>query len=169
MTSTKPGKEAPKTGEIVTPAGPKISQTLATFAQMASMLPQADEGDGAEAIVAQILSAATIEDLDAPWRAEEGKALIGKPISIVGAKARKSDYADGLGVFLVVDAVNLETGEATIFTTGSVSVVAQIVKAFCMDALPFNAMLCQSARPTKDGYYPLHLEVLKQSPGKAPF
>lgn len=138
-------------------------QQLDQFRDMARMLPAAD-GDGAARIVAQLLAADDLLALNKPWGSDSSAELAGKMLEIRGATYRESDFTDGLGVFLVVDAVDLNTGEPIVFTTGSSSVVAQIVAAHARGWLPAVARLVKSERPTTNGYYPLHLEF--QAPAR---
>lgn len=133
---------------------------IARFAEMVGLLPAAEDTEGgAERIIEAILNAKTWEDLDAPWRARGGEAYLGKPQRIERVTTRPSDYAKGLGVYVVVEAVDLSNGEAITWTTGSISIVAQLVKAYCVGGLPLFATIRQAERPTADGYYPQHLEV----------
>jgi len=53
----------------------------------------------------------------------------------------------------------MDNDEEIVWTTGSVSVVAQLVKAFMLGALPLYATIRKAERPTANGYYPQHLEV----------
>jgi hypothetical protein len=133
--------------------------TLAQFADMARVLPTAEE-DASMSIVAQILQATTVEELDAPWRDTDGEALIGVTFEAQSVTLHQSDYTEGLGVFLRVEGVRLDNGEVVSFSTGSVSTVAQLVRAFTLNAFPFVAEIVKADRPTKKGYFPLHLKIV---------
>lgn len=153
------------------PAGEVVRSQRATevqrrFADMAMMLPQAD-GDGSARIVEALLDAADPFSLNTPWETESSKDLDGAVLVIEDLTAQRSDFADGLGVFLVVHAVTKRTGEPVTFTTGAVSVVAQLVRAYVMGWLPMLVEVVKSERPTKDGYYPIHLRVIEAATGKA--
>lgn len=128
------------------------------FADMARIVPEA-EGDGGMSIVEAVLEAADLSALDAAWNGRGSDTLVNIPMTINEIRRSTSDYADGLGVFLVVRAVRLDTGEPLTFTTGSVSIVAQLVKAHISGWLPFNAVIVKAAKPSSNGYFPLHLEV----------
>lgn len=147
-----------------TPAVPVAEETLPAtvreqFAQMALMLPRVQDDAGADEIVRQILAATSWDDLDAPWEGIKGEELVGVPLKIESAQVYPSDFADGLGVYLRVDAFRLDTGEKVNFSTGSVSIVAQIVKAYVEGWLPLFGKIVQSERPTEKGYFPQHLVV----------
>lgn len=134
------------------------SPTVAAFAQLARTLP-ATGGDGGEAIIAAILNADSVTDLDAPWSGVAGKALLNTPIEVHEVSVAESDYADGLGVFLVVKGYKLADGTEFTFTTGSISVVAQLVKAYAAGWMPLRCRLVESDRPSKNGYHPQHLVI----------
>jgi hypothetical protein len=132
------------------------------FAEMALMLPKAEEADAAEAadkIIAQIMGASSWNELDAPWSARGIEPFIDHPLRFDSAKVRPSDYADGLGIYLVCDVADMSTGELAQVTVGSVSIVAQLVRAWTLGAFPLFATPRKAAKPSKAGYYPLHLEV----------
>lgn len=132
--------------------------TIAMFAQMAMAVPDA-EGSGSENIVLAILGAKSWDDLDDPWKSNKTDTLIGHTLCIKEIMRRPSSFADGLGIFLVVRGKDMDQDEDITFTTGSVSVVAQLVKAFLLNAFPLYCVLRQSERPTERGYYPHHLEM----------
>jgi hypothetical protein len=137
-------------------------ETLRQFADMARVLPTAEE-DASMSIVAQILQATTVQELDAPWNDTDGEALIGVTFEAQAVTVHQSDYADGLGVFLRVEGVRLDNGEVISFSTGSVSTVAQLVRAYVIKAFPFVCEIVKAERPTKKGYFPLHLKIVAGS------
>ena len=132
------------------------------FASMAMMLPET-ESDGGASIITAILSSKDVHELDATWGTKDPDKLVGDNLTILGATRSLSDFKDGLGVFLVVEAVLERTGETVTFTTGSMGIVAQIVRAAALDAFPLRAMIQRADKPTADGYYPQHLKILDQA------
>lgn len=136
---------------------------LAQFSQMAVMLPET-ESDGGASIIEQVLGAVDVQDLDAPWDAKDPDALLDKWIIVTEVTRSISDYADGLGVFLVITSVDDDSGEEFVWTSGSMGVVAQLVRAYTMDWLPCRCRLVKAERKTKSGYDTYHLEVSKQQP-----
>lgn len=150
--------EKAATGEIVLSAN--AIAVREQFQTMAMTLPPLDD-DGALGIVAQIMNASSVEDLDSAWDTVEAEELLGVKQIITNARYAMSDYEDGLGIFLVIDAINVATGEAFIWTTGSVSVVAQIVKAHHAGWFPLACILQQAKKPTKDGNFPQHLAIYR--------
>lgn len=154
--------EVERAADTLNALTPEVRQR---FLDMVNLLPRG-ESDGGAGIIASLIEAGSPEALNAPWEADSTKSLVGKVVQINGVKVRDSDYTEGLGVFLVVEAVNLTTGEAMVFTTGAGSVVSQLVIAHAQGWMPLVAEIVQSSKPTKDGYYPIHLRVIESKGGK---
>lgn len=148
-----PGSEA--TAPTVIPAA-----TAAVYDSLLEAIPLSG-GDGMDGILRALAEATDFEDLDAPWRTEGMESLLNQPLAIRGLRRVESDYAGGLSWFLVVDAVVIATGELVTFTTGAVSVVAQLAKAWSLGVIPgLRVIPRQSDRPSANGYYPQHLEIV---------
>lgn len=136
-------------------------ETVAAFAAMAIDIPEAG-GDGFDSLLAQIINAEDASDLDAPWRSDGLTAYLGAPLRIDALRRMASEYDGGLPFFLIVEAANLQTGERITLTTGAVSVVAQLVKAWSLGAIPgWRVIPRQADRPSSSGYYPQHLEPFR--------
>ncbi len=134
-------------------------EVVAQFASMAMAIPDA-EGSGSERILLAILQAESWDELDAPWSTEKAEAMYNIEQDVYEIMRRPSSYAGGLGMFLVVRAREAVNGRELVWTTGSISVVAQLVKAYLLGALPLRVILTRSDRPTENGYYPQHLQVI---------
>jgi len=139
---------------------------LREFAQMVNLLPQSDPNDAMLSIVAQIAGADDPTALDSPWLTDDVEQLIGVWIDVQSVKAMPSTYAGGLSVFLVVTAARPDTGELVTFTTGSVSIVAQLVKAFAAGWLPLPCKIVRASRESSNGYFPMHLEINRPELGR---
>lgn len=129
-------------------SGPAIR----AYEAMLADVPEAS-GSGYEAIAAQLAQAQSLADLEAPWRTEGGQKYLDQWLTITGIRKVPSDYAGGLGWFLVVDAATIPDGERVSFTTGSVNVVAQLVRAHALDLFPLQAKLV-NLRSNKPGQNP---------------
>ena len=137
------------------------NQAIEAFAAMAASIPEAGDG-GFEGILAQLLTTTDAYALDAPWRSDGLTELLGARLRIDGLRRMESEYDSGLPFFLIVQAANLETGELVTLTTGAVSVVAQLTKAWDLGLIPgWRVIPRQADRPSKSGYYPQHLEVMR--------
>lgn len=148
-----------KQGEMVQAPGNPPAEVIGRLVDMAKLIPDGSQDTGLTALLAQVERAGSAEELSAAWDTTGGEALIGKRLRIMSLKRLQSDFADGLGLFLVVTAVDTKTGEVVTFTTGSVAIVAQLIVANARNWLPIEAEVVKSDRPTPDGYYPQHLHV----------
>lgn len=135
------------------------AQLLAQFAEMAVMIP-ADDGSGAERIMAKILSAETWDQLDEPWNASSIDDIAGKTMHITKVTRSPSTIAGGLGIFLVVHLQDPKSGKEYVKTTGSISVVAQLARAYALGISALTVQWLKAERPTPGGYYPQHLRIL---------
>lgn len=151
-------------GEVVPiDGGPAIlpPAVVEAYESMITDVPEAG-GDGFASILAALAGATDVADLDAPWRSQGLGDLVNVPLRIMGIRRMPSDYPGGLPWFLVADGAVLGTGERVTFTTGAVSVVAQLVKAHQLGAFPLDVIPRQSERPSANGYFPQHLEVVRK-------
>lgn len=107
-------------------------------------------------IVEQILSATTDEELElgeaTPWQ-----NLLGIPVEIYGFRFRPSDYKEGAPVFVVVQAIRLDTGQAVVLTTGGFNVLAQLSNLARRERFPSVWKLAEPSRATAAGHMPLRL------------
>lgn len=147
--------------EVTTKTVAKVSDSVKAFAKMATMIPAQDPEQAVDSIIAQILAADSVDSLDSPWRTDKLEELMGHPLELHDLKRMDSDFSDGLGVYLVVRGFEATTGEEVTFTTGSVSVVAQLVKAYASGWFPLRCMVVESERPSRNGYKPHHIEILR--------
>lgn len=139
---------------------PVVSQaTLALFAQMAVSIPEATDSEAYEAIVLQLLAAEDVDSLNAPWDSNAAEDLAGYRLKIETIERRQSDYAGGLGLFLTLKGVKITTGDKFVWSTGSVSIVAQLARAWHLNAFPVIAELVIADTPTANGYRPQHLKI----------
>lgn len=134
---------------------------IAHIQSLIDELPQASEGDEL-AIVEQLLSAGTVEQLDRPWDSDSLEQYLGRRITILSARWRQSDYADGLGIYLILELVDEGTGEAAIAMTGSTSIVAQILQANHLVGLPISCVPVRAKHASARGYFPQHLEKIRR-------
>jgi hypothetical protein len=136
------------------------------FATMATLIPSED-GSGVERIVDAILSAESWESLSDPWESTNADKLRGKRLRVNSLMRRPSQFRGGLGIFLVVFCTDTANGEDLVWTTSSVSVVAQLVRAYCLRVLPAIVEMVIADRPTEAGFYPHHLRFLAATPAPA--
>jgi hypothetical protein len=146
---------------------PVVSQqTLALFASMAVGIPEADDAEAYENIVAQLLAADGVDALNAPWDTSTVDNLANHRLRIESMTRRQSDFAGGLGVYIVAKGVDMGTGETFVWTTGSVAIVAQLARIHHMGALPAVVELVVGDPSPTTGRRPQHLKVLSLSVAK---
>lgn len=149
------------TTEVAGVVIPPVSDaTMALFAQMAVGIPEADDGGAYENIVLQLLNATDVDGLNAPWDTSDAEKLANHRLKIESVQRRPSDFNAGLGLYLVVKGVDMGTGETFVWSTGSISVVAQLARAHFLEKFPVIAELIISDTPTKNGYRPQRLNVI---------
>lgn len=152
------GTDVDPSRDEIAPVSPAL---IERFAAMATMIPTED-GQAYERIVEAILASASIDALDEPWDTTKAETLLGKVLCINSLTRRPSDFKSGLRIFLVIDSTDTHTGERIVWTTGSVAIVAQLVRAYTLGALPCYAELIVAERPTEAGYRPHHLKFWGQ-------
>lgn len=157
MTDTVNRPSEPTTDIAILEAAPGVKEA---FLALVDAVPEAG-GDAYSRIVAQILAAESVDDLDAPWQANSLRLMLNRPIRVDTIRRMPSDFTEGLGFFLVLDGVELDTGERITATTGSVAIVAQLVRAHSLGELPLTVIARASSRPSANGYTPLHLEMVR--------
>jgi hypothetical protein len=140
-----------------------LSQAAAVGIDLKAMLeliPEADD-DAYVRLIQQIATATDVAELDAPWSMTGLTEYVDQWIVVQGLKRMPSDFADGLGFYLVIDAVPAKGGAPFSVSTGSVNVTVQLVRANALQLLPLTCCPRLSKKPTKDGYWPMHLEMHK--------
>jgi hypothetical protein len=130
------------------------------FVAMLQLVPEPDD-DATARIVASILGAETAEELDAAWDAEGMRDMVDQMLIVKAVHKLPSTYTGGLGVFLVCRCEMPGLGEEMILTTGSVSIVAQLVKAHTAGWLPITVVPRKAE--SRNGYFPMHLELVRQA------
>lgn len=140
--------------------GSDQSAAVATFERWLADVPDAG-GSGIDGILEQIAAAETADELDAAWRANGLGRYVDTPIVVTGIRKMPSEFTTGLSFFLIVDGAVRATGEKIAATTGSTAVVGQLIRAHAVGLFPLNVIPRLSKRPTEDGYFPMHLEIIK--------
>lgn len=146
------------TGEIATPDS--INEYLSRIVEK---LPDQDEGD-AYGILAQIINSDGLEDLDSPWQSAGMKQYDGYAVEIRSIKKMPSDIPGGLDWYLLCEGVVLETGEYKAFSTSASAVLAQLLVAWDRGYFPYRCYIRIAKKPTKKGFYPMHLETYRDGP-----
>jgi hypothetical protein len=81
-------------------------------------------------------------------------------------RARESDFEGPLGVYLILDVTDLQTGEKGLLSCSSQMSMVQLLALKRQDRLPATVQIIEKDKPTKAGFKPIHLRYI--SPGAAP-
>lgn len=150
-----------KTTEVSDPADTAINSIGAELRELIEVVPESNREDAQYRIVQAILAAQDVSELDNPWNATSGLGDYNEQvITIRHIRRAPSSFEGGPGVFLICDIVDA-AGDEHIVTTGSVSVVVQLLKAFQLNAFPLTVSPQVSKRQTARGYWPQHLEIVR--------
>src|SRR5512146_3353347 len=133
-----PGNDTAGAQRAVTATLPP--ELAAQFSQMATLIPSED-GESVPDILQAILCASSWEQLDRPWDACDASRLVGKLFRIDNVLRRPSLFPGGLSVYLVVRCTNGKTGERFAWTSSSLNVCAQLVRAYAGGWLPLWATI----------------------------
>jgi len=87
-------------------------------------------------MVAGILQAESLDDVEALNETIGLKDLIGQVITVCSAELRESEVESGYPVYAVMDAISDTTGNHMVVTSGSGKVLAQLCKYQMMKAYP---------------------------------
>lgn len=132
-----------------------------SFTQLFAKIPQADTDQAMERIVLQILSAEGPEDLDAPWESNSIKDLAGRVLVVTDMKLLPSDYESGPKWYLGLDVVLEADGTKSFASCSSISCMAQLAHAYNKGWLPLKVVPRQAERRSSNGYFPIHLEIVR--------
>ena len=116
--------------------------------------------DVQERILRSILSSTGPTELLDAGAATPAKTLIGIPLRIEALHPSDSTYEEGPDKYLHVEATIIANGDRVTFSTSARDVVVKVLFASMRGWLPFDAVLRESKRATKDGYFPLFLQNL---------
>jgi len=130
------------------------------LAQRLEIIPEGGD-DAMEQMINAILNIERIEDIDAPWNSNGFGEYADWALHLRGAKRLASDYKDSCGWFVVVDAIVKATGEAIALSTSSTAVMSQLIVIQARNWFPCDMIPRYAERPTKSGYYPMHLDLYR--------
>lgn len=155
-------EEAPEAVEKID-APTALVKAIAGVASPAE-LDVVSAAESGASIIARILTATTVEEVDAaaaPLEAENTRDLDGSVVAIRGVTFFPTAFEDrdpgSPLVYAVMDAAN-EEGEPVRLRTSSQTVMAQLAQYRRLGAFPIVRRITQNDRPTAAGFYPIRLE-----------
>lgn len=87
----------------------------------------------------------------------------GRSIIVHGIRARESDFEGPVGVYLILDATDLETGAHELISCSSQMSMIQLLTLHKRGQLPAKVRVVEKDKPTKAGFRPIHLEYIGQA------
>lgn len=126
---------------------------------------EVDPAKMSRAIVERILEAPS-EAVFEPDQVIHARDLLGRPFKVRGVRWFPSSFDEGPAVYAVADSVMLDTGEICVVTLGATRALAQLYRAVKDGLLPIDVRVVEATRPTAAGFYPYHLEAVKQPQGQ---
>lgn len=159
-TPTKPDDNT-ETAEPEAPAGlvPVSSPAFAALRAVLATIP-AVEDDPTPRMMAAILESPDASSWEELFSAEHFKDYAGRKIRVHTFRVAESQYPGGLGVYFLLDATDLETGEDVVMTCGSDMAMAQLLNCWRRGDLPHDFEVVRKDRPTKAGFYPMRFRSL---------
>jgi len=159
---------------LAIPGHPEIEELLAPYTLNLTTwikgiftqddFPDSDPEEATLAMLAQILTAESSEEALNVFQLDRARELCGgepggrSPVlEFTGARALKSDYAEGAACYAIISAVKVAEGEKIRFTTGSRAVQTVVAAHMLRDWMPFKGALEIRRERTKRGFYPLNL------------
>lgn len=95
-------------------------------------------------LIMQTFEAEKVEDIFGGTGTVSSQEAVGWPLVVRDYTLHRSDFAtDGHAVFMVVDAVRIDTGEVIALTTGAKRIMAQVVTAKARGVLPANVVIVE--------------------------
>lgn len=136
---------------------------LARYREVAASMLAKDSDDPQLDIIAQIMEAGTLDELLGNGVTQLAD-MLNVPFTIKSAELRKSDFAEGLGVYAVLQAkLDGPDGANLVITTGAETICAQVVKATAEGWMPLRCVAVEAKKPTAKGYYPQRLQSAPES------
>lgn len=120
-----------------------------------------DSDEAMLGMIAQILDAPTIEDVMNPQSAEGVRDNLDRPFRVERFAFSSSEYEEGSPWFMIIFGKFLDSGDDVVFTTGGIRIMAQLMRAMELGALPVEVIARKAKRATRRGFFPLHLELAK--------
>lgn len=133
-------------------------QAVGLFLSQARAVESVDTDSTTVEILARILSSESADQVLAPLVPVAASAMVGFPIIVDAVRWMKSDFAEGAGMYALIDAVDQSTGEKRLITCGGMNVLAQLFALERLQAFPVHVKITRAAKATANGYFPLWLE-----------
>jgi hypothetical protein len=148
--------------DVAVPAGglARLNDTLAEDLKAG----RSNAADAVDAIVDQIMTAETLDEILSPAELTTAEEILGVPLQIFNWRPTRSEYTGGLEFYAIIECVRADTHLTDLVGCGAANVVAQLKRMSQLGYLPATGdkppVICKivkSKRPTPDGNWPLRL------------
>ena len=112
-------------------------------------------------IVRRMFEADTVEDALTPIDVTHAEDILDVPLLIRTFKFNPSEVEGGVGAYAMLEVAEIKSGEVRVVSSGSVNVMAALIKLAMENALPFKGYLHQLEEKTAQGFYPMVLRPFK--------
>lgn len=92
-----------------------------------------------ENILTRVMNATTLEELLADESVFDARALLDEKLQFWGFKVNKSDFADGMKGYMVIEAIRRSDGQNILVSCGAYRVQAVMLRAKTLNLFPFLA------------------------------
>lgn len=131
---------------------------------MGKALPEVEDRDAtSEAIIREILAAEGLGELFRSRSTVATRDLIGTPLLIRGVRLMRSNIEGIEGVWMLIDAVRLDTGEPIAVNTGAKNIMAILWRANELERLPVEVEIVHVGRARPGENAPLGLAPYGQT------
>lgn len=154
--SSTPARTAPA-------ATPETASSI--YPELVLTIPPANAGN-ADGILADILNAESWEDLNAETaKLPKAELMIGKTLKVTHLARHESTEEGGIGYYLVIDSVDIATGEAIKWQTSAMSIMAKLAKLSQLRCYPVLVKVTKAEKATRGGRWPLDITIEGATPG----
>ena len=132
------------------------------IARLFTVLPWATDDDSAvDAILENLLSAATLEDAGQKQSAGKITDYLGTGIVVHDLRMRAGDMEGGTGCYAVLDVTKSDETAHSVVTTGAAGVLVVLARAYLEDRLPLLCIPEEVDTGKKGRNKPIYLRIVK--------
>lgn len=144
----------------ISPASQEVMHNL--FKWLDANRSHTADAEAAQAdIIAQVMSAESVDEVLADVTAASLSDWLDKPIKIWEGKFNRSEFEAGLPWYAVLDIEDLTTGKRHVCTTGAQTILAQLIRTAQLDGFPLACIpVYATKKPTARGYKPMRLKPI---------
>jgi hypothetical protein len=132
---------------------------LAQYGALLEQIPLAQDDDGF-GLIKDILTATNWQELNRESELDNLQKYVGKTLKIIGMERRVSEIEGGMPWYLMVDAIDVASGELIKLNTSAGTPMAKMTMLHKFNNLPALVKITKTDKATRSGFYPLELEVL---------